>query len=223
MVGQSNVTLIGMADAKFDSLQINSIDYAPVDTSVGSLLTVKGFKVDGQLFISAADEYIIVDSNEAAQITVKTNSSTDNIDVRNNTLTGGEEAKAPQLCGVYIVPNVTGYDLSITGNTFSGIKKHAIHVQGGGDGDAVTAANSITVTGNTFTSYNLKENGDYAAFKIWKDTELAASQSAALTDAAKALANDIEANNTFDHTSTGIGTGAVLADFFDTQVQFSND
>ena len=77
---KENVTLIGKTGAKFDSLQISSIDY--VNPSIGqevdldnSTLTVKGFEVAKTLMIVEADKNVVVEDNTAAQITVKANLS----------------------------------------------------------------------------------------------------------------------------------------------------
>ena len=210
---KENVTLIGKTDAKFDSLQISSIDY--VNPSIGqevdldnSTLTVKGFEVAKTLMIVEADKNVVVEDNTAAQITVKTNLSSQSIAVNNNIITGGDGAANGY--GVYIVPNVTDYDLTVTGNSFTNVKSHAISVQGCGDGSAVTAAKSITVNGNTFTSYGTNGKTGRAAFKIWEDTKLAPNSTDPLNDAAKALAKSVNDNN---HFAT-LGTNCVVADFY---------
>ena len=210
---KENVTLIGKTGAKFDSLQISSIDY--VNPSIGqevdldnSTLTVKGFEVAKTLMIVEADKNVVVEDNTAAQITVKTNLSSQSIAVNNNIITGGDGAANGY--GVYIVPNVTDYDLTVTGNSFTNVKSHAISVQGCGDGSAVTAAKSITVNGNTFTSYGTNGKTGRAAFKIWEDTKLAPNSTDPLNDAAKALAKSVNDNN---HFAT-LGTNCVVADFY---------
>ena len=210
---RENVTLIGKTGAKFDSLQISSIDY--VNSSIGqkvdldnSTLTVKGFEVAKTLMIVEADKNVVVEDNTAAQITVKTNLSSQSIAVNNNIITGGDGAANGY--GVYIVPNVTDYDLTVTGNSFTNVKSHAISVQGCGDGSAVTAAKSITVNGNTFTSYGMNGKTGRAAFKIWEDTKLAPNSTDPLNDAARALAKSVNDNN---HFAT-LGTNCVVADFY---------
>ena len=217
---KENVTLIGKTGAKFDSLQISSIDY--VNSSIGqkvdldnSTLTVKGFEVAKTLMIVEADKNVVVEDNTAAQITVKANLSSQSIAVNNNIITGGDGAA--NSYGVYIVPNVTDYDLTVTGNSFTNVKSHAISVQGNGDGSAVTAAKSITVTGNTFTSYGTNNKTDRAAFKIWEDTKLAPNGTDPLNDAAKALAKSVNDNNYF----ATLGTNCVVADFYGKTVAFN--
>ena len=218
---KENVTLIGKTGAKFDSLQISSIDY--VNPSIGqevdldnSTLTVKGFEVAKTLMIVEADKNVVVEDNTAAQITVKANLSSQSIAVNNNIITGGDGAA--NSYGVYIVPNVTDYDLTVTGNSFTNVKSHAISVQGCGDGSAVTAAKSITVTGNTFTSYGTNNKTGRAAFKIWEDTKLAPNSTDPLNDAANALATTVKENNTF---VTGLGENCVVADFYGKTVAFN--
>ena len=218
---KENVTLIGKTGAKFDSLQISSIDYVnpSIDQEVdldNSTLTVKGFEVAKTLMIVEADKNVVVEDNTAAQITVKANLSSQSIAVNNNIITGGDGAA--NSYGVYIVPNVTDYDLTVTGNSFTNVKKHAISVQGNGDGSAVTAAKSITVTGNTFTSYGTNNEPGRAAFKIWEDTKLAPNGTDPLNDAAKALAKTVKENNSF---AADLGENCVVADFYGKTVAFN--
>ena len=219
---RENVTLIGKTGAKFDSLQISSIDY--VNPNFGqevdldnSTLTVKGFEVAKTLMIVESDKNVVVEGNTAAQITIKTNVSSQSIVVNNNILTGGDGAANGY--GVYIVPNVTDYDLTVTDNSFTGVKSHAISVQGNGDGSAVTAAKSITVNGNTFTSYGTNGKTGRAAFKIWEDTKLAPNGTDPLNGAAKALAKSVNDNN---HFAT-LATNCVVADFYGKTVAFTTN
>ena len=202
MTDKENITLIAESGAKFDSLQISSIDY--VNSEIGqvvdlgnSTLRVKGFEVAGSLMVVVSDKKVVVEGNTAAQITVKTNVSCTSIAVNNNKLTGGDKSMAPQGYGIYIVPNITDYDLTINGNTFENIQKHAIGVQGCGDGSAVTAAKSVTVSNNNFISYGVGGGSNRAAFKIWNDTKLAPEGSEVANDAAAVLANSIANGNTF--------------------------
>ena len=215
-----NVTFIADEQATFSSVTIGY--HAGQDTNLAaktnSTLTVKGFTVNGLLFVGAADQKVVVEDNTAGQITVKTHVITGmNIQVLNNNLTGGDTTKAPQGYGVYIVPNMTDYNLTVKGNTFTGILSHAISVQGNGDGSAVTAANSITVTGNTFTSYGLNNRDNRAAFKIWEDTVLAPNGTDPINEAAVALAASVKANNMFGD----LGVNCVVADFYGKPVAFN--
>ena len=210
-----NITLIGKG-AKFKSLSINSVDYVDPDhdnpvNNDKSTLTVKGFEVEDTLMIVAADKNVVIDNNTAGQITLKTNVSATELTIKNNKLNGGLEY------GIYVVPNVTDYNLTITGNTFENVKSHAIHVQGGGDGSAVTAAKTVTVSGNTFNSYGANGKSGRAAFKIWADTKLAPNDTDPMNDAAKALAASILADNTFG----SLGENCVVADFYGKSVAFN--
>ncbi len=220
---KENVTLIGMTGAKFDSLQISSIDY--VNSSIGqevdldnSTLTVKGFKVTNVLDITVSDKNIVVEDNTAGSIKIKTNVSCDNIVVNNNALTGGDLGGGGSVTkyGVYVVPNITDYDLTVTNNTFDNIVKHAIGVQGYGDGTAVTAAKSITVEDNKFNSYGTDKD-NRAAFKIWADTKLAPNDTDPVNEAAKALAEAVKNNNTFG----SLDSTCVVADFYGKTVAFN--
>lgn len=218
---KENVTLIGKTGAKFDSLQISSIDYVNPSISQevdldNSTLTVKGFEVANTLMIVEADKNVVVEDNTAAQITVKANLSSQSIAVNNNIITGGDGAE--HSYGVYIVPNVTDYDLTVTGNSFTNVKSHAVSVQGCGDGSAVTAAKSITVSGNTFASYGTNGKTGRAAFKIWADTKLAPNSTDPLNDAAKALAKTVKENNSF---AADLGENCVVADFYGQTVAFN--
>lgn len=220
---KENVTLIGQSGAKFDSLRISSIDYVNSEHNQvvdlgNSTLTVKGFEVTNVLEIVVSDKKVVAEENKAGSIKIKTNVSCNDIVVNKNALTGGDlGGNSVTKYGVYIVPNITGYDLTITGNTFENIVKHAIGVQGCGDGSAVTAAKSITVDGNQFNSYGTDQDSR-AAFKIWEDTKLAPDSTSELNDAAKALAASVQANNTFANT---LGSRCVLADFYGKTVPFS--
>ena len=220
---KENVTLIGMTGAKFDSLQISSIDY--VNSNIGqevdldnSTLTVKGFEVTNVLDITVSDKNVVAEGNTAGSIKVKTNVSCDNIVVNNNALTGGDlGGGSVTKYGVYVVPNITDYNLTVTNNTFDNIVKHAIGVQGCGDGQAVTAANSITVKNNSFNSYGT-DNDSRAAFKIWEDTNLAPSGTALLNEAAKALAAAVKTDNAFGRN---LNNTCVVADFYGQTVAFN--
>ena len=220
---KENVTLIGKTGAAFDSLKISSIDY--VNSSIGqevdldnSTLTVKGFKVTNVLDITVSDKNIVVEDNTAGSIKIKTNVSCDNLVVNNNALTGGDlGGGSVTKYGVYVVPNITDYNLTVTNNTFDNIVKHAIGVQGCGDGQAVTAAKSITVEGNKFNSYGTDKD-NRAAFKIWADTKLAPNDTDLLNEAAKALAKAVEDNNAFGNE---LDSTCVVADFYGKTVAFN--
>ncbi len=210
-----NVTFTAEEGANFERLEIGY--HAGQDVNLAnktnSTLTVQGFTVTGDLFINAADQKVIVQNNTAGNITIKTH-HIDNMDIQvlNNEITGGETAFK---YGIYIVPNTTNYDLTITGNKLSNIKDHAISVQGNGDGSAVTAAKSIAVNNNTFNSYGLDGKSNRAAFKIWNDTTLAPENSQTINKAAAALAASIKSSNTF---SKELGEQCIAALFYDSGV-----
>ena len=107
---------------------------------------------------------------------------------------------------------LTNYDLTITGNKLSNIKSHAIGVQGCGDGSAVTAAKSVTVSNNNFISYGVGGDSNRAAFKIWKDTKFAPTDSATITKDAATLVASIKDSNTF---SSSLGKNCVAALIYD--------
>ena len=51
----------------------------------------------------------------------------------------GTLGTAPQQeYGIYIVPNVTGYKLTVEDNTIQNVKSHGFTIQGGGEGSAKT-------------------------------------------------------------------------------------
>ena len=217
--GAENVTFIADTNAKFNgkvTLGYHSNQDKDNPASTDSTLTVEDFHVDSELFISAADNKVIVERNMASQITVKTFKSCKSITVMNNTLTGGDTNKAPQGYGVYIVPNITGYDLIVNGNTFTDIQSHAISVQGNGDGSAETAANSITVSGNNFDSYGINGKSGRAAFKIWEDNKYAPSDTTEANEAAQELAKSINENNNF---GDNLGENCVAAEFYGAPIE----
>ena len=217
--GAENVTFIADTNAKFNgkvTLGYHSNQDKDNPASTDSTLTVEGFHVDSELFISAADNKVIVERNMASQITVKTFKSCKSITVMNNTLTGGDTNKAPQGYGVYIVPNITGYDLIVNGNTFTDIQSHAISVQGNGDGSAETAANSITVSGNNFDSYGINGKSGRAAVTIWEDNKYAPSDTTEANEAAQELAKSINENNNF---GDNLGENCVAAEFYGAPIE----
>ena len=221
--GKENVGFCALPEATFTKVEIgyHSNQDSSLSAKQNSTLTIKGFNVDGELRVNSADQKVVIDGNTAAQITVKTYQIDDmDIEVLNNALTGGSDTtKAPQKYGIYIVPNTTNYDLKIIGNTFSGIYKHAIGVQGQGDGSAVTAANSIIAQNNKFESYGLDGTDGRAAFKIWEDTKYAPTSNGNITEAARSLVQSIkEGNNTY---SNNLGVNCVLGNFYDILVPFN--
>ena len=211
-------TVFEAADgATFDNVTIKyaATRYGVTDKSDSSM-TIKGFNVTGVLDVNCADGKLVVENNTAQKIKVTMNrqDGKENADIqfKDNKLNGGEY-------GIELVPNHSGYTLTISGNEFTNITNHAISVMGyqsdlSASDETRTAAASITVSGNTFNSYGAGK----AAFKIWGDTNLAPNGTDALTEAAQVLADSVKANNTF---GSDLDNTCVVADFFGKKVTFN--
>ena len=182
--------------------------------AASSSLTVKGFKTDGNLTIVSRDKNVVVEGNSAKQIKLQAHDVASNIQIKNNSMNGSEKY------GFWLDPFVSGYDLVISGNTFTNISSHAIGIQGdAGTGiENSTAAKSIAVTNNTFTSYGVNNESNRAAFKIWRDTKLAPTENGELTTDANAL---VAAINAGSNTFGTLGKNCVLADFYGKAVPFT--
>ena len=211
-------TVFEAADgATFDNVTIKyaANRYGVTDKSNSSMI-IKGFNVTGVLDVNCADGKLIVENNTAQKIKVVMNrqDGKENADIqfKDNKLNGGKY-------GIELVPNHSGYTLTISGNEFTNIASHAISVMGyqsdlSASNETRTAAASITVSGNTFNSYGAGK----AAFKIWGDTNLAPNGTDALTEAAQALADSVKTNNTF---GSDLDSTCVVADFFGKKVTFN--
>ena len=211
-------TVFEAADgATFDNVTIKyaATRYGVTDKSDSSM-TIKGFNVTGVLDVNCADGKLVVENNTAQKIKVTMNrqDGKENADIqfKDNKLNGGKY-------GIELVPNHSGYTLTISGNEFTNITNHAISVMGyqsdlSASDETRTAAASITVSGNTFNSYGAGK----AAFKIWGDTNLAPNGTDALTEAAQVLADSVKANNTF---GSDLDNTCVVADFFGKKVTFN--
>ena len=204
--GKKNVTITAVDGAVINGdvsigYHVSHVD--GVDRS-NTTLTVDGLVVNGTLTVCSNDKNLVVENCEAAQITVKTYAENMSITLADN-VADGSMGTAANSYGMFIVPNATGYDLILDGNTFKNVQSHAFTIQGCGDGAAVTAANSITVTDNVFESWGLNGKSDRAAFKIWADTKYAPASGSDVnetTNAMRELVNAIEAgNNTFASTA----------------------
>ena len=213
----TNTVFEAAEGATFDNVTIkyDATRYGETDKSDSSM-TIKGFNVAGVLDVNCADGKLIVENNTAQKIKVVMNrqDGKENADIqfKDNKLNGGKY-------GIELVPNHSGYTLTISGNEFTNIASHAISVMGyqsdlPGTDETRTAAASITVSDNRFNSYGAGK----AAFKIWGDTNLAPNGTDALTEAAQALANSIKANNTF---GDDLANTRVVADFFGKTVAFN--
>lgn len=166
--GDNNVIINGKATFGTHSNYTRSI---PENTSI------EGFTVNGELFLSACGT-LVAKNNKAAQLTVKTFGLTDDPSYTSDiTLTGniidGTLGTAPQKYGIYIVPNVTGYKLTVEGNTLQNVGSHGFAIQGNGDGSATTTIGEYSITGNKFESWGLSGSDNRGAVKVWADSEMA--------------------------------------------------
>ena len=198
MIAKDNVIINGKATFGTHSSYKRSI---PENTSFD------GFTVNGELFLSACGT-LVAKNNKAAQLTVKTFGLTDDPSYTSDiTLTGntidGTLGTAPQKYGIYIVPNVTGYKLTVESNTLQNVGSHGLVIQGSGDGSAKTTIGEYTITGNTFESWGLGGSENRGAVKVWADTgiapyDLSSSNVEALSEKAKAFVTHIlNGGNTF--------------------------
>ena len=213
----TNVTFKGVEGANFTSFEVTyKVNrYNETDKSA-STMTVEGLNVAGIININSADGTLIVKDNAATKISVTMNRQDGKenayIQISNNILNGGDY-------GVYLVPNHSGYKLTISGNEFNNIKKHAIAIMGNQSDipatpETMTAADTISVTQNTFNSYGM-DGKPRAAFKIWNDTNLAPANSAEINGAAATLIASIKSSNTF---SKNLGENCVAALVYDSGV-----
>ena len=213
----TNTVFEAAGGATFDNVTIKyaANRYGVTDKSDSSMI-IKGFNVTGVLDVNCADGKLIVENNTAQKIKVVMNrqdgKGNADIQFKDNKLNGGNY-------GIELVPNHSGYTLTISGNEFTNITSHAISVMGyqsdlTATDETRTAAASITVSGNTFNSYGRGK----AAFKIWGDTNLAPNGTDALTEAAQALADSVKTNNTF---GSDLDSTCVVADFFGKKVAFN--
>ena len=219
--GTEPVTLVAEKGVKFtgdtiavtyQSKSIKDGDTAYTVEQKGSL-TVIGFNTPNSVLCVAGDApSITVKGNTVKALRVEISNAAKDIVVENNTFSGNVTDK--NMYNAYVVANTSNYDLTVKENTFAGAGSHALHVQGNNG-----CANSITVTGNTFSSYG--ENK--AAFKIWGDTKYAPAkitEGNQPNDAAQALAKDIETNNTFAPAVKD--SNHYVADFYDGKVSFTS-
>ena len=214
----TNTVFEAAEGATFDNVTIKyaATRYGVTDKSDSSM-TIKGFNVTGVLDVNCADGKLIVENNTAKTIKVTMNrqDGKENADIQiaNNKLNGGKY-------GIELVPNHSGYTLTISGNEFTNITSHAISVMGyqsdlsATDATRTTAA-SITVKGNTFNGYGINK----AAFKIWGDTVLAPNSTDGLSAEAVTLAESVKTNNEFDDS---VKNNCNVADFYGKTVAFTN-
>ena len=176
-----NITNVSMI-AQNDNVAINGNvtfgTHSNRDRSIPASILFKGFTVKGELKLNISGK-VVAENNKAAQLTVKTFGLTDNpsytsdITLSGNTIDGTLATTTPQGYAVFIVPNVTGYKLTVTDNIFKNVLSHCFTIQGCGDGSAKTTIGEYSITGNTFESWGLGGEKIRGAVKVWADTEIA--------------------------------------------------
>lgn len=169
MIAEGDVTINGKATFGTHSNYTRSIPE-------NSLF--RGFTVNGELRLDVCGK-VVAENNKAAQLTVKTFGLTDDpsytsdITLSGNTIDGTLATTTPQGYAVFIVPNVTGYKLTVTDNTFKNVQSHCFTIQGCGDGSATTTIGEYSITGNKFESWGLSGSDNRGAVKVWADSEMA--------------------------------------------------
>ena len=205
-----NITNVSMI-AQNDNVAINgNVTFGTHSNrarSIPASILFKGFTVKGELQLDICGK-VVAQNNTAAQLTVKTFGLTDNqpytpdITLTGNTI-DGELATTQQGYAVFIVPNVTGYKLTVTNNTFKNVQSHCFTIQGGGDGSAKTTIGEYSIKNNNFASWGLGGKDNRGAIKVWADTEIAPSDMStssvtALSEKAKEFVTHIlNGGNTF--------------------------
>ena len=177
---KTNVSMIALNDGD-NNVIINGKatfgTHSNYTRSIPENISIEGFTVKGELFLCACGT-LVAKNNKAAQLTVKTFGLTDDPSYTSDiTLTGniidGTLGTAPQKYGIYIVPNVTGYKLTVEGNTLQNVGSHGFAIQGNGDGSATTTIGEYSITGNKFESWGLSGSDNRGAVKVWADSEMA--------------------------------------------------
>ena len=204
--GKTNVSLIAQGEVTING-KATFGSHSNQDRHIPENNTIAGFTVKGELFINACGA-AVAKNNRAAQLTVKTLGLTDDpsyssdISLSGNTI-DGTLGTAPQEYGIYIVPNVTGYKLTVEDNTIQNVKSHGFTIQGGGDGSAKTTIGEYSIKNNNFASWGLGGKDNRGAIKVWADTEIAPSDMStssvtALSEKAKEFVTHIlNGGNTF--------------------------
>ena len=179
---KTNVSMIALNDGD-NNVIINGKatfgTHSNYTRSIPENISIEGFTVKGELFLCACGT-LVAKNNKAAQLTVKTFGLTDDPSYTSDiTLTGniidGTLGTAPQKYGIYIVPNVTGYKLTVEGNTIQNVGSHGFVIQGTGDGRAKTTIGDYSISGNKFLSWGSAGAVNRGAVKVWGDTEMASS------------------------------------------------
>ena len=178
---KTNVSMIALNDGD-NNVIINGKatfgTHSNYTRSIPENISIEGFTVKGELFLCTCGT-LVAKNNKAAQLTVKTFGLTDDpsytsdITLSGNTIDGTLATTTPQGYAVFIVPNVTGYKLTVTDNTFKNVQSHCFTIQGCGDGSATTTIGEYSITGNKFESWGLSGSDNRGAVKVWADSEMA--------------------------------------------------
>lgn len=178
--------------------------------SIPASILFEGFTVNGELRLDICGK-VVAQNNTAAQLTVKTLGLTDNqpytpdITLTRNTI-DGTLSKDPLKYGIYIVPNVTEYKLTVEDNTIQNVSSHGFAIQGNGDGYATTTIGKYSIKDNKFESWGLGRENNRGAVKVWEDIAIAPENLTSVNDLseeARAFVNHIlDGNNTFNTESS---------------------
>lgn len=205
--GKTNVSLIAQNNNVIVNGKVEFGTHSNHDRHIPENNTIEGFTVKGELAMYACGTSV-AKNNRTAQLTVKTFGLTDDpsyssdITLSGNTI-DGTLGTAPQEYGIYIVPNVTGYKLTVEDNTIQNVKSHGFTIQGCGDGSAKTTIGEYSIKNNNFASWGLGGKDNRGAIKVWADTEIAPSDMStssvtALSEKAKEFVTHIlNGGNTF--------------------------
>ena len=182
----NNFAIVGEDTVFTGNLQISS--HSNFKLGNDATLVIDGITVNGTLSVVAYYKNIIIRNVTAQSITVHDGG---NVTVENCVIDGAADN------GLYVVATADNYNLTIAGNTISNSGKNAVQISGCAMGPTY-GAGSVTVTGNTFQNWCVKNDKPRSAFKVWGDRVLAPTSGAALTAEASALVSSIEnGGNTF--------------------------
>lgn len=175
--GKSNVSIIAQGDVTINGT-VSFGTHSNRNRLIPENTRFEGFKVNGLLSLYACGT-LVAENNQASQLTIKTFGLTNDplftsdITLKGNTIDGNLANPTQQGYAVFIVPNVTGYKLTVDGNTFKNVQSHCFTIQGCGDGSAITTIGEYSFTNNKFESWGLGNKKNRGAIKVWADTEIA--------------------------------------------------
>ena len=175
--GKSNVSIIAQGDVTINGT-VSFGTHSNRNRLIPENTRFEGFKVNGLLSLYACGT-LVAENNQASQLTIKTFGLTNDplftsdITLKGNTIDGNLANPTQQGYAVFIVPNVTGYKLTVDGNTFKNVQSHCFTIQGCGDGSAITTIGEYSFTNNKFESWGLGNKENRGAIKVWADTEIA--------------------------------------------------